>query len=108
MDFCYNILHLTLLLFLQLKASNAKTLSVNSHLLNGDNGNRGKFTIELSKSNFEEEEELFTHSFKSEIARRFRRAIKAAVPTKTKVVFDSYSVAKLFYPYYKVFFKDIN
>ena len=92
MDFFYNILRLSLLLLFQLIASNAKTLSVNSHLLNGDNGNREKFTIELSKSTFKEDEQLFNHPLKSEIARRFRRAIKAAVPTKTKVVFNSYSV----------------
>ena len=103
MDFRYNILHLILLLFCQFTISNAKTLSVNSHLLNGDSGNREKFTIEFSKLNFEEDEQTFDHPLKSEIARRFRRALKAANPTKTKVNFYNYSFEKFpLYPTQKV------
>ena len=75
-----------MLSFFQFTVSDSKTLSVNSHLLNSDSGNREKFTIELSKSSFEEQ--IFDHPLKSEIARRFRRAVettKSKTPKKTQV-----------------------
>ena len=101
MDYCYNILHFTLLLLVQFKIGNAKTLSVNSHLLNSDSGNREKFTIKLSKSNFEAEQVL-DHPLKREISRRFRRALKDAVPAKTKVTFYNHGVFQsLHYPCFK-------
>ena len=92
MDFCHGILHLTLLLSSQLTVGNTKALYINSHLLNSENGNREKFTIELPKSNFEEKGNIFDHPLKTKIAKRFRRALETAVPTKAKVTFNNFSV----------------
>ena len=92
MDFCHGILHLNLLLSSQLTIGNTKALYINSHLLNSENGNREKFTIELPKSNFEEKGNIFDHPLKTKIAKRFRRALETAVPTKAKVTFNNFSV----------------
>ena len=92
MDFCHGILHLTLLLSSQLTIGNTKALYIKSHLLNSENGNREKFTIELPKSNFEEKGNIFDHPLKTKIAKRFRRALETAVPTKAKVTFNNFSV----------------
>ena len=96
MDFCYNFLYLSLLSFFQFTVTDSKTLSVNSHLLNSDSGNREKFIIEISKSTFEEEEQVFDHPLKSEIARRFRRAVATTTKTldKTQVTSYDYITAK--------------
>ena len=95
MDFCCSILLLAFLLFCQFTINNSKTLSVNSHLLNRDSGNGEKFTIELARSNLEEQEETFDDPLKGEIARRFRRAVKITnKPSKTKVIFYHYIVTK--------------
>ena len=97
MDLCYNNLYPSLLLFtfFQFTVTDSKTLSVNSHLLNSDSGNREKFTIEISKSTYEEEEQVFDHPLKSEIARRFRRAIATTskTPDKTQVTSHNYITA---------------
>lgn len=95
MDYCCSILLLVFLLFFQFAINNAKTLSVNPHLLNRDSGNREKFTIELSRSKFEEQEQIFDDPLEGEIARRFRRAVAITKkPTKTKVIFHHSVVTK--------------
>ena len=85
-----------MLSFFQFTVSDSKTLSVNSHLLNSDSGNREKFIIELPKSTFEQEEEqVFDHPLKGEIARRFQRAVETAkTPGKTQVTSHNYIAAK--------------
>ena len=95
MDFHCSILLLAFLLSCQFTINNSKTLSVNSHLLNRDSGNGAKFTIELARSNFEEQEEAFDDPLKREIARRFRRAVAITnKPAKTKVIFYHSIIAK--------------
>ena len=76
MDFCCNILLVTLLLFIQFTMSNTKILFVNSDLLKSDSVNRENLTIEFSRPNFEKGKQILDHPLKIETASRLRRQLK--------------------------------
>ena len=74
MGFYHFTLHSLLLFLIHLIfTNNAKSITLNPHLLNSDSGNREKFIIKISPST--DEKETYDDPLKTLIAERFRRSV---------------------------------